>query len=101
MKQKYIDVGPVIAHMQRNLIPNTDEAGMVFVNDAERYFISLLEKAPEVKIESVRHASWTGFPNNGVWDIKCSNCHRLIPFGQSPHDLAFCPYCGSKMDGEK
>jgi hypothetical protein len=99
MNHKYIDAEPIILDIKRNLIPGTDEAGMVFVNDAERYFISLLEKAPEVKIESVRRASWTSFPNNGVWSIKCSNCHRLLPFGALPEELKYCPYFGCLMEG--
>ena len=95
---KLVDVEPIILQVQRNLIPGTDEGGMVQVEDAERYFINLLNNAP--KADTVKHSKWTGFPNNGVWDIKCASCHRLIPFGKTPNELLYCPYCGSRMDGE-
>ena len=44
------------------------------------------------------HSKWIGFPNNGVWDLKCDNCHRIIPFGQTPETMHYCPQCGAKMD---
>jgi hypothetical protein len=47
---KIVDVEPIIKHIQRYLIPGTDEYGMVQVEEAERYFIELLKNAPEVKI---------------------------------------------------
>ena len=46
------------------------------------------------------HARWVGFPNQGVWSYRCGNldCARLIPFGCNPNELAYCPYCGTKMN---
>lgn len=52
-------------------------------------------------IKTVKHSKWVGFPNNGAWDLKCDNCHRIIPFGQTPETMHYCPLCGSKMDGDK
>jgi hypothetical protein len=95
---KIVDVEPIIQQVQRNLIPGVDEYGMVSTECAERYFVNLLNNAPMA--DTVRHSKWTGFPNNGVWSIKCASCHRLIPFGNTPNELPYCPYCGSKMDGE-
>jgi hypothetical protein len=46
------------------------------------------------------HSKWIGFPNNGVWDLKCDNCHRIIPFGQTPETMHYCPQCGARMDAQ-
>lgn len=53
---------------------------------------------PDEDVVEVRYSKWVGFPNNGVWDIKCASCHRLLPFGQNPKDLNYCPYCGARME---
>ena len=42
-------------------------------------------------------SKWIPFPNNGVWDFKCDICHRIIPFGQTPDTMNFCPNCGADM----
>lgn len=51
-------------------------------------------------VQVVKHSKWVGFPNNGVWDLKCDNCHRVIPFGQTPETMHYCPLCGAKMDAQ-
>lgn len=55
-------------------------------------------KEPTVKAEPVVHSKWIGFPNGGVWDLKCDACHRIIPTGQTPETMHYCPQCGAKMD---
>ena len=42
-------------------------------------------------------SKWVGFSNNGVWDLKCEKCGYIIPFGQSPENIHYCPNCGAKM----
>ena len=44
-----IDRENIKKQIQRYLIPNTDDSGMVSVEDAERYFLSLLDKEPVIK----------------------------------------------------
>jgi len=43
-------------------------------------------------------SKWVGFPNNGVWDLKCEKCGYIIPFGQCPENMHYCPNCGAKME---
>lgn len=42
---RLVDVDPIILNIQRNLIPGVEEDGTIRVEDAERYFIRLLEEA--------------------------------------------------------
>ena len=56
------------------------------------------DDAPKVEYREVKHSKWVGFPNNGVWDLKCDICHRVIPFGQTPETMHYCPECGAIMD---
>ena len=59
-----------------------------------------IQNVPKADVVEVKHSKWIGFPNNGVWDLKCDNCHRIIPFGQTPETMHYCPQCGAKMDME-
>lgn len=59
----------------------------------------IIDKQATIEAEPVRHSKWIGFPNNGVWDLKCDNCHRIIPRGQTAETMHYCPQCGAKMDG--
>ena len=52
-------------------------------------------------VVEVVHSSWVGFPNNEVWDLRCDKCHLILPFGQRPETMHYCPNCGAKMDGER
>lgn len=56
-------------------------------------------RVPAADVEPVKHGKWTGFPNNNVWSIKCSECHRLLPFGTLPEEMEYCSHCGARMDG--
>lgn len=68
--------------------------------------VEKLEKAmadsAAIDVMEVRHSEWTPIPVNGVLEFRCGNidCARHIPFGCEPSDMHYCPYCGSKMDGD-
>ena len=62
-------------------------------------FKHMLLEAPAADVEPVVHGKWTSFPNNNVWSIKCSECHRLLPFGTLPEEMEYCPHCGAHMSG--
>lgn len=57
----------------------------------------LLEAGYRKQIES----KWVMIPVNGVARYRCGNidCCRLIPFGCSPNELDYCPFCGARMKG--
>ena len=48
----YKDIEALKLHIQRYLMPNVDDDGTVRVEDAERYFIGLLDKAPTADVVS-------------------------------------------------
>jgi len=54
---------------------------------------------PDGDVRPVVHSKWIPFPNDGVWDFKCDICHRIIPFGQTPDTMKYCPNCGADMRG--
>ena len=47
-------------------------------------------------------AKWEVIAQYGGLHVRCSNadCHRHLPFGTSPNQLQYCPFCGAKMEGE-
>ena len=70
--------------------------------DATAYNIKRdIETLPTADVVEVKHSEWVMVPVSGVANYRCGNidCCRLIPFGQMPSDLPYCPYCGAKMDG--
>lgn len=45
-----------------------------------------------------KQSEWVLVPVGMVAQYRCGNidCCRLIPFGCTPNELTYCPYCGSK-----
>ena len=54
----------------------------------------LLDKAPTVDAEPVRHGHWIP-TRHYMYSTKCSVCGKVWGT-ESPH----CPSCGAKMDGK-
>lgn len=48
---------------------------------------------------ALRHDKWTMVPSGGVAVYRCGNidCARRIPFGHTPQEMKYCPYCGTEM----
>lgn len=90
---RYIDADAITLKVKRYLIPNTDNFGMVGVEDAERYFLKLLENTPTADVVEVKHAKWIG--KNGRDYYTCSNCCVVA----KSKDDAYCRGCGARMDG--
>ena len=47
---RYVDARGIILAVQRGLIPNLEDDGMVNAADAERYFIRIVDKAPTADV---------------------------------------------------
>lgn len=62
--------------------------------------INMIQRVPAADVRPVVHSKWILFPNDGVWDFKCDICHRIIPFGQTPDTMKYCPNCGADMRAE-
>ena len=58
---RYIDADAITLKVKRYLIPNTDNFGMVGVEDAERYFLKLLEDAPTADVVEVVRCKDCGY----------------------------------------
>ena len=56
----------------------------------------LIEDAPTVDAEPVRHGRWIKLIEASEWDQRrCSICGDMPCCQRS-----YCPHCGAKMDGE-
>ena len=70
----------------------------IFAEAFEKIFNELIQKAPTVDAEPVRHGRWIyDFNEDGYDGYRCSNCmeHRQIDYKDDYH---YCPNCGAKMD---
>ena len=85
-----IDADALVLEVIRNLMPNVDIDGTVRVEDAERYFLNLIEKAPTC---GGKQGNWIK-PSVSSQEC-CSQCGRSpkMLFGLLPE---YCPHCGSR-----
>ena len=99
----YIDTEKLKRNIRVNLMPNVDIDGTVTVENAERYFLNLIDKTSTadvvevVRCKDCKHGEWEKFEIPHM--MRCSEC------GVSDLDIHrtkfdFCPYCGAKMDGK-
>ena len=94
----YVDKEKLILDVQRNLIPGTDAYGEVSVQQAERYFLSLIDKHTAVDVEKVRHGKWIKCQRlYGIgYEYICSVCEKgTRQYEGQPR----CSECGAIMDG--
>ena len=74
---RYIDADAVKLKVQRYLIPNTNDDGTVSVEDAERWFLKLLEETPTAEVVEV---------------VRCKDC-KFVSFVQPDGTI----HCDAKM----
>ena len=71
----------------------------VFADTFEKFFNEIIEKAPTVDAEPVRHGHWIMTKGiNGNDYRKCSNCLHTQPITGL---MNYCPICGAKMYEER
>lgn len=98
-EKEYIERGTLALKVRRHLMPNVDVDGMVSVEDAERYFLKLLDAQPAADVVEVVHGEWNiVYVDTGHIYMekmyKCSVCGS-----RKYNDYRYCPNCGAKMDG--
>ena len=71
-----------------------------FIPDWVRVFVNrVIDKAPTVDAEPVRHGHWIEKGAGFNWHFECSACgwEDGYPFNDR---MKYCPNCGAKMDEE-
>ena len=103
MMARYIDAEALKRNIRVNLMPNVDIDGTVSVENAERYFLNLIDKTSTADVVEVKHGVWI-LEHEVVYDdcdtyletmYKCSICGRY-EHTQEP----YC-HCGAKMHLEE
>lgn len=56
----------------------------------------MIEDAPTIDAEPVRHGHWIGKPIAGYGTVRCSACGNV--FSENNGKWNYCPDCGAKMD---
>ncbi len=96
----YVDTEKLKRNIRVNLMPNVDLDGTVTVENAERYFLNLIEKTSTADVEEVKHAEWSHL---GADEWCCTNCGEVVTT-EGSWDIPlkkYCNECGAKMDGGK
>ena len=90
INEKYINADTVKLDIRRYLMPNVDDDGTVTVENAERYFLNLLDNAPAADVVKVRHGEWNLEVHSfymDTWDESPELCVYI---------LASCSNCGKE-----
>ena len=84
-------------------MPNVDIDGTVAVEDAERYFLNLIDKTSTADVMEVKHGEWIKEDNGTQYWYQCSECSERPPYNRYKELWlsACCPNCGAKMDVSK
>lgn len=109
MEKRYIDAEDVKLSIRRFLMPNVDFDGTVRVEDAERYFLKLLDDTPLADVREVKHGEWIIVEYEYLTCKECGHYHytgcestaeakEKLKNGEVPN---FCPNCGAAMRKEE
>lgn len=66
---------------------------------AKEKFIELIDTAPTIEAEPVKHGRWIGKPIAGYSTVRCSVCGEV--YTENNGRWLYCPNCGAKMDLEE
>jgi hypothetical protein len=93
----YISKEALVLDVQRYLNPNVDDDGTVTVENAERWFLSLINNQPTADVVEVKYGYWEIVKgSNGKEKMVCTNCRHQ----QDLHStFTYCPNCGALIDG--
>ena len=58
----------------------------------------VIEDAPTVDAEPVKHGHWIEVDTQYIDETKCSNCGVVECFNKGWKRFNYCPNCGAKMD---
>ena len=94
----YVDIEKLKRNIRVNLMPNVDIDGTVAVEDAERYFLNLIDKTPIADVVEVKHGEWKLHPDGSG---TCSCCNRTQKsVWDYDNTQNFCGHCGANMRGD-
>lgn len=65
-----------------------------------REVVDILDEAPTIDAEPVRHGRWEYQYNDSICSA-CGYVNRCEPITRYRNDSPYCPSCGAKMDGGK
>ena len=102
----YVDAEILKRNIRVNLMPNVDIDGTVTVENAERYFLNLIDKTSTADVVEVKHGEW--IIETRVIGVEecfrgtCSVCGRTVARRRTKDilELPYC-HCGAKMDGRR
>ena len=107
---RYIDAEKVKRNIRVNLMPNVDVDGTVTVENAERYFLNLIDKTSTADVAEVKHGKWVDRYSEKYDNhmYECSECRKKALYDARGDELGstkitqvlspVCPWCGAIMD---
>ena len=102
----YVDTEKLKRNIKVNIMPNVDIDGTVTVENAERYFLNLIDKTSTADVEKVKNGEWDVSGRykfaDGSLAIRCTVCGCSLSSDEyKKYHWNYCPVCGAKMEGGK
>ena len=97
----YVDTEKLKRNIRVNLMPNVDIDGTVTVENAERFFLDLIEKTSTSDVEEVKHGEWAWIADDSPMCTCCGKVFDTTDDADAGITWLYCPKCGAKMDGGK
>lgn len=98
----YVDTEKLKKNIRVNLMPNVDIDGTVTVENAERFFLNLIDKTSTADVEEVKHGEWKHTIEKGnVYNHHFFTCSLCGASAFTSGYEKYCHECGAKMDAER
>lgn len=98
---RYIDAETLKRNIRVNLMPNVDVDGTVTVENAERYFLNLIDKSSAADVAEVKRGEWAWIADDSPMCTYCGKVFDTTDNVDAGITWNYCPNCGAKMDGGK
>lgn len=100
---RLIDADALLPMMRYTTIDS--EIGIFPIKIGFKEIVRVIDDAPTVEAEPVRHGKWKQWDSYGFEDTyECTACGEpfvLIEGTPITNGYKYCPSCGAKMDGEE
>ena len=99
----YIDKEVLAKDVRKYLLPNVDDDGTITIENAERGFLSLIEKQPVIEGKLVPQGEWRVHFKEGVWYYDCPFCDDGYATRRKPKysTATHCSNCGAELIEKK
>lgn len=97
----YVDAAKLKRNIRVCLMPNVDVDGTVTVENAERYFLNLIDKTSTADVAEVKRGEWAWIADDSPMCTCCGKVFDTNDNADAGITWLYCPNCGAMVGGKK